>query len=134
MPDKMKNAVREYKDKHIDMEKLAGKIEEFFKNGKFKVQSAAHLKGTIIQAQKTGLFRTIIAADQSLTVTITGTSDDLTIRIGVAAWLKDLGIAAVEGLLVTPLLLFIEVPESLWVFEVEHNLWKYIEEQINLGL
>ncbi|MGC8563227.1 MAG: hypothetical protein ACP5NO_08605 [Thermoplasmata archaeon] len=130
----MKNAVREYKDKHIDMEKLAGKIEEFFKNEKFKVQSATHLKGTIIQAQKTGLFRTIIAADQSLTVTITGTPDDLTIRIGVAAWLKDLGIAAVEGLLVTPLLLFIEVPESLWVFEVEHNLWKYIEEQINLGL
>ncbi|PMP80376.1 MAG: hypothetical protein C0176_02340, partial [Mesoaciditoga sp.] len=91
----MKNAVREYKDKHIDMEKLAGKIEEFFKNEKFKVQSATHLKGTIIQAQKTGLFRTIIAADQSLTVTITGTPDDLTIRIGVAAWLKDLGIAAV---------------------------------------
>lgn len=130
----MKNAVREYKGKNIDPQKLANGIIEFFKNGKFKVQSGTHPQGIVIQAQKTGLFRTIIAADQSLTVTITGTSDDLTIRVGVAAWLKDLGIAAIEGFLVTPLLLFVEVPESLWIFEVEHNLWKYVEEQALVGI
>jgi|YelNatPaOPRAMG01_1025707.scaffolds.fasta_scaffold33256_2 hypothetical protein len=130
----MKSAIREYKGKNIDPKKLADKIREFFNNGKFKVQSGTHPQGIVIQAQKAGLFRTVIAADQSLTVTITGTPDDLTVRIGVAAWLKDLGIAAIEGFLVTPLLLFIEVPESLWVFEVEHNLWRYIEEQITLQL
>jgi len=129
----MKSAVREYKGKNIDPQKLADTIVEFFKNGKFKVQSGTHPRGMVIQAQKSGLFRTIIAADQSLTVTITGTPDDITVRIGVASWLKDLGIAAIEGLLVTPLLWFFEVPESLWVFEVEHNLWKYIEEQVSVG-
>lgn len=130
----MKSAVREYKGKHIEPQKLADGIVEFFKNDKFKVQSGTHPQGIVVQAQKTGLFRTIIAADQSLTVTITGTPDDLTVRVGVAAWLKDLGIAAIEGLLVTPLLLFVEVPESLWVFETEHNLWKYIEEQTIVGI
>jgi hypothetical protein len=54
--------------------------------------------------------------------------------MGVAKWLQDLGVAAIEAIILTPLLLFIEVPESLWVFETERELWKYLEEQINLGL
>lgn len=130
----MKNAIREYDGKNIDLSRLADKVQEFFDKQKFKVQRASHPKGIVIQAQKSGIIRTIFAADQAITVTITGDPDHVVVRMGVAKWLQDLGVAAIEAIILTPLLLFIEVPESLWVFETERELWKYLEEQINLGL
>ncbi|MGC8663973.1 MAG: hypothetical protein ACP5TX_06225 [Thermoplasmata archaeon] len=130
----MKSAIREYDGKNLDLNKLADKVQEFFDKQKFKIQRASHLKGIVIQAQKSGIIRTIFAADQAITVTITGDPDHVLVRMGVAKWLQDLGVAAIEALILTPLLLFIEVPESLWVFETERELWKYLEEQINLGL
>ena len=130
----MKSAIREYDGKNIDLNKLADKVQEFFDKQKFKVQRASHPKGIVIQAQKSGIIRTIFAADQAITVTITGDPDHVVVRMGVAKWLQDLGVAAIEAIILTPLLLFIEVPESLWVFETERELWKYLEEQINLGL
>jgi hypothetical protein len=130
----MKSAIREYDGKNIDLNRLADKVQEFFDKQKFKVQRASHPKGIVIQAQKSGIIRTIFAADQAITVTITGDPDHVVVRMGVAKWLQDLGVAAIEAIILTPLLLFIEVPESLWVFETERELWKYLEEQINLGL
>jgi len=130
----MKSAIREYDGKNIDLSRLADKVQEFFDKQKFKVQRASHPKGIVIQAQKSGIIRTIFAADQAITVTITGDPDHVVVRMGVAKWLQDLGVAAIEAIILTPLLLFIEVPESLWVFETERELWKYLEEQINLGL
>ncbi len=130
----MKSAIREYDGKNIDLNRLADKVQEFFDKQKFKVQRASHPKGIVIQAQKSGIIRTIFAADQAITVIITGDPDHVVVRMGVAKWLQDLGVAAIESLILTPLLLFIEIPESLWVFETERELWKYLEEQINLGL
>ncbi|MGC8565897.1 MAG: hypothetical protein ACP5R0_05630 [Thermoplasmata archaeon] len=130
----MKSAIREYDGKNIDLNRLADKVQEFFDKQKFKVQRASHPKGIVIQAQKSGIIRTIFAADQAITVIITGDPDHVVVRMGVAKWLQDLGVAAIEALILTPLLLFIEIPESLWVFETERELWKYLEEQINLGL
>lgn len=130
----MKNAIREYDGKNIDLNKLADKIQEFFENQKFKVQRGNHPKGIVIQAQKEGIIRAIFAADQAITVTITGDPNHVVVRMGISKWLQDLSIAIIEGILLTPLLWFFEIPESFWVFEVERELWKYLEEQINLGL
>ncbi len=130
----MKSAIREYTGKNIDLNKLADRIEEFFREQKFNVQRGNHPKGIVIQAKKEGILRTIFAADQALTVVISGDPNNVTVRIGVADWLKDLTVAAIEGIILTPLLWFFEIPESLWVFEIENNLWKYIEEQLELGI
>ncbi|MDP8012238.1 MAG: hypothetical protein ACP5F1_03525 [Thermoplasmata archaeon] len=130
----MKSAIREYDGKNLNLNRLADKVQEFFNKQKFKVQRASHPKGILIQAQKEGILRTIFAADQAITVIISGEPNHVVVRMGVAKWLQDLGIAAIESFIISPLLLFIEVPESLWIFEIERELWKYIEEQINSGL
>ncbi len=126
----MKQAIREYTGKNIEIEKLGELIKSFFMEEGFVTQSANTPRGYLLQARKGGFFRTILAMDRGFTVTIEGTSGDFKVKLGVTKWLKDLGIAAVEALFLTPLVLFIEVPEALWAFELEHKVWHYIEDQI----
>jgi uncharacterized protein YqgV (UPF0045/DUF77 family) len=130
----MKNAIREYTGKNVDLSKLADSIQTFFTNEKFKVQAGTHPNGTLIQAKKGGVFRTILAMDRAFTVLIEGTSADFKIKIGIGKWLQDLGVAALETFFLSPVVAFIEVPEALWSYEIEHQLWHYIETQIELGL
>jgi hypothetical protein len=54
--------------------------------------------------------------------------------MGVGKRLKDLGVTAIEGLIVTPILLFVEVPLALWSFEIEQKFGRYLEQQVELGL
>ncbi|MFP3220197.1 MAG: hypothetical protein RXR41_03510 [Candidatus Marsarchaeota archaeon] len=129
----MKSAIREYEGKNIDIKKLGQKLEEYFKEEGYKTQLAEHPQGIVIQAQKGGILRTLLAADRALTITITGDPNKVVVRMGVAKWLQNLGVAAIEGLILTPLLFFVEVPESLWSFEIERQVWNYIESLLNLG-
>ena len=130
----MRQAIREYTEKNIEPEKLAEIIKVYFTEEGFVTQSAKSPSGSVVQARKGGFFRTILAMDRAFTVTIEGTSADFKVKVGVSKWLKDLGIAALEVLFVTPLVVFVEVPEALWSFELEHRLWHYIEDQIEPGI
>lgn len=127
-------ATREYNGKNVDIEKLGQLIVDFFSEEHFKTQSGKHPDGILIQAKKGGIFRTILAMDRAFTIVIEGDQNDLKIRIGVGAWLKDLGISALETFFVSGMLAFIEVPEALWSYEIEHQLWHYVENQIELGI
>ncbi len=130
----MKYAIREYKGKNVDLEKLSKAIEDYFKEENFVTQSSQHPNGYLVQAKKGGIFRTILGMDRAFTIVISGTPSDFRVQIGLGKWLQDLGVAAIEAFFITPVLAFIEVPESLWSFELEHALWQFIETQINLGL
>ncbi|MEM3237917.1 MAG: hypothetical protein QXO58_05120 [Thermoplasmata archaeon] len=130
----MKYAMREYTEKNVDLDKLEQSILDFFKEEGFKTQSAKHPNGTVIQAKKGGVFRTILAMDRSFTLLIEGSSSDFKIKIGVGKWLQDLGVAALETFFLSPLVAFVEVPESLWSYEIEHQIWHYIEMQMEMGL
>lgn len=130
----MKNAIREYTGKNVDLNKLANSIQTFFQTEKFNVQTGTHPNGTLIQAKKGGIFRTILAMDRAFTVLIEGTPADFKIKIGIGKWLQDLGVAALEAFFLSPVVAFVEVPEALWSYEIEHHLWHYIETQIDLGL
>ncbi len=130
----MKYAIREYKGKNVDIAKLAKAIEDYFKEENFVTQSSQHPNGYLIQAKKGGIFRTILGMDRAFTIIISGSPSDFRIQIGIGKWLQDLGVAAIEAFFITPVVAFIEVPESLWSFELEHELWQFIETQINLGI
>jgi len=129
----MKSAIREYDGKNIDPKKLGQKLEEYFKEEGYKTQVGEHPLGIVVQAQKGGILRTLLAADRALTITITGDPSKVTVRMGVGKWLQDLGVAALEGFLLTPLLFFVDIPESLWSFEIERQVWNYIESLIGMG-
>lgn len=130
----MKSAIREFQGKNVNLEDLAELMVDFFKEEGFRTQLAKHAHGILIQARKGGVMRTLLAMDRALTVTIQGDKDDFKIRIGVSKWLKNLGVASIEAFFFSPLVAFIEVPEALWSYEIEHHLWHYVETQIELGI
>jgi hypothetical protein len=109
--------------KGTDLSALASHIEEYLKTNGYTVQSAPPGDaGSVIQAHKGGFWRTAVAADRALTITIQGNSGDFTVKFGIGKWLEHLGIAAVETLLLSDLFLVVDVADSLWSIEVEDKL------------
>jgi hypothetical protein len=120
--------VRHYLNKNTDLASLKSKIEEYLKSEKFKVQSSVPSPhGTVIQAQKGGWLSSIITADRALTIMVDGEPNNFTVRVGIGRWLKHLGITAAEALLLTDLFLLVDVPETLWNFEIEEKIAKKID-------
>lgn len=124
--------VRHYQGKSTDLNTLKGKIEEYLKGDGFKVQSSIPSPhGIVIQAQKGGFLRSIITADRAFTILIDGDPGNFTVRVGIGRWLKHLGITAVEALLLSELFLLVDVPETLWNFEIENKIMKTIDSLIS---
>ena len=65
-----------------------------------------------------------------MTITIAGSPDDFTVRIGIGKWLEHLGVAAIETLLVSELFLVVDVADSAWNIEIEDKLVKNIKSFI----
>jgi hypothetical protein len=123
--------VKHYQNKNTDLASLKSKIEEYLKSEKFKVQSSVPSPhGTVIQAQKGGWLSSIISADRALTIMVDGEPNNFTVRVGIGRWLKHLGITAAEALLLTDLFLIVDVPETLWNFEIEAKIAKKIESLV----
>jgi len=117
-----------FQGKGTDLSALQQRIEEYLKSDGFSVQSSAPSdQGTVLQAKKGGFLRGVVDADRALTIMVSGTPDDFTVRVGIGKWLEHLGVAAVETLLISDLFLVIDVAETAWNFEVEDKLVKQIE-------
>jgi hypothetical protein len=120
--------VRHYEGKSADLSALKQKIEEYLQQEEFTTQSSeASPQGTIIQARKGSFLSAIIAADRALTIFIEGEPNDFTVKVGIGKWLEHLGVTAVEVLLVSPLFVLVDVPETLWNLEIESKLVKQID-------
>jgi hypothetical protein len=61
---------------------------------------------------------------------VDGEPNNFTVRVGIGRWLKHLGITAAEALLLTDLFLLVDVPETLWNFEIENKIAKKIESLV----
>jgi hypothetical protein len=121
--------VRHYTEKNANLDVLKQKIEDYLQQEDFKTQSTEeNPQGTIIQAQKGGILSAVIAADRALTILIEGQPNDFTVRVGIGRWLEHLGVTAVEILLLSPLFLLVDVPETLWNLEIEGKLVRQIDE------
>jgi hypothetical protein len=121
-----------FQGKGTDLNSLEQQIEDYLKSEKFSVQrSAPSDQGAVMQAKKGGFLRGVVDADRALTVTTTGDPNDFTVHVGIGKWLENVGVAAVETLLVSPLFLAIDVPEAAWNVEVEEKLVKQIESFVD---
>ena len=78
----------------------------------------------VIQAKKGGFLRGVVDADRALTIAISGSPADFTVRVGIGKWLEHLGVAVIETPLISDLFLPIDVAESAWNIEVEDKLVK----------
>jgi hypothetical protein len=117
--------VEHFQGKGTDLGALQSHIEEYLKNDGFRVQtSSASAQGVVVQANKGGFLRGVVDADRALTITISGSPADFTVRIGIGKWLEHLGVAVIETLLISDLFLPIDVAESAWNLEIEDKLVK----------
>ena len=123
--------VKQYTGKNTDLNVLKSKIETYLEGQGFKVQSSVpSTQGILIQAQKAGFLRDIITADRAFNILIDGEPNNFTVRIGVGKWFKNIGIAAVEALLLSEIFLAIDVPEMLWNLEIEGKILKQIDSLV----
>ncbi len=117
-----------FQGKSKDLGQLSQQIIQQLQIEGYKVQTKTAPLGNIIQAQKAGILRDIISADRAFTILISGQPDDFTIHIGIGKWIQNIGVAAVEILLLSTLFLAVDVPEMLWTTHVENGLAKEITQ------
>jgi hypothetical protein len=114
-----------FQGKGKDPSAVQSHIEEYLKTDGFTIQTSSPSdKGVVVQAKKGGFLRGLVDADRAMTISITGSPDDLTVRIGIGKWLEHLGVAVIETLLISDLFLVVDVAESAWNFEIEDKLLK----------
>jgi hypothetical protein len=120
-----------FQGKNRDLAQLASQIEQQLRTQGYKTQSTKTPLGNIVQAQKAGVLRDIVAADRSFTIAVAGQPDDFSVHIGIGKWVQNLGVTAAETILLSGLFLAVDVPEMLWTMEVENGLAKQISQMIN---
>ena len=123
---------REYSSKGVSADKVADDVEEYFQNEGYQTQRADKEGSHIIQGKKTGVLRDLVAGDRAFTVIIASGPDKLKVTIGVGKWLQNFSVSVLESLLLIPLVFFVEIPVSLWSYEIEGKMWKFIDGQVAL--
>jgi len=118
--------VLRFQNKGKDPAQVAQQIEQQLKADGYKTQYKVAPLGNIIQAQKAGILRDLVAADRCFSFLVSGQPNDFTVHIGIGRWIQNLGVTAVEALILSPLFLAIDVPEILWTTHVEGQLAKQI--------
>jgi hypothetical protein len=119
---------RRYQGKSADLNALKARIEEYLQQDGFTTQSTEMTQqGTLIQAKKGSFLSALIAADRALTILVEGEPNDFTVKVGIGKWLEHLGVTAAEVLLLTPLFVLVDIPETLWNFEIENKIVKEID-------
>ncbi len=114
-----------------DLNELGQAIAKDLQGEGYKVQSSPSPQGYVIQAAKAGILRDIITADRAFSILVSGTPDDITIRVGIGKLVQNLAVAAVEALLLSELFLVVDVPEMLWTAHVETQLIGRIQGLVN---
>jgi len=128
----VQSASRDYIGKGCNLDLLADSIEEYFQTRKYETQSSKSEAGWVVQARREGFLRELLAADRAFTVTVTGEPNNFRVSFGIGKWVQNLGVALLEAVAIWPVIFFVEVPISLWSYEIERELWGYVERQVEL--
>jgi hypothetical protein len=114
--------------KGTDLGALQAHIVQYLEADGFMVQaSGPSAQGVVLQARKGHVLSGLIDADRALTITITGSPEDFTVRVGIGRWLEHLATAVIEGLALSGIFLVVDVAETAWNVEIEAKLVKDIK-------
>ncbi len=117
-----------FQGKNRDLNQLAQQVDQQLASEGYKTQQSTVPLGFVIQAQKAGILRDIIAADRAFTIMISGQPNNFTVHIGIGKWIQNIAVAAAETLLLSVLFLAVDVPEMLWTTHVEKGIAKEITQ------
>ncbi len=128
----MPTASRHHLGKNCDLQYMADSIEEHFQTEGYQTQNGRKEAGWVIQARKEGALRDLIAADRAFSITVAGEPNNFTVTFGIGKWVQNLAVAALEGIAFAPAIFFMEVPISLWSYEIEREFWNFVDGQVEL--
>ena len=97
-------------------------FEQYLKDSGWKTQSRVEEGQAVLQANKLGFLRDIIAADRALTFMFKENAGNLEVHVGVGKLGQNLAVTAIEFLLLSDLFIAVDVPEMLWTKHVETEL------------
>ena len=118
-------------DKHIELERLANRIETYLQENKFEVAFSKDdsRKKIFIQARKVGVLRTAAGARRSTDIMIEGSPNRFQVTIGTGEWGKNLLMSA--PLFLVPIVGISATIAKLYTGKkFESNLWKFVKDQI----
>ncbi|QRF75406.1 hypothetical protein Thermo_00905 [Thermoplasmatales archaeon] len=102
---------------------IVSQFGQFLQNQRWKVQSNVQGDKAVMQAQKPGILRDLVAADRALTFTFDATAPgQLQVTTGVGKVLKNLAITAIETLLLSEIFVVVDIPEILFTEHIEKEL------------
>ena len=85
-----------WKNKNVDLQKLAQKIEDFFHADGFpevRRDESDDKNQYVVQAKKAGVLRTLTSTRKVLTVIIDGTPNDFHVKVGTGEWGKGIAVS-----------------------------------------
>jgi len=116
-----------FQGKNRDLNDLGTSFAKMLEEDGYQVQTRQVPGGFVIQAKKAGILRDIITADRAFSILISGDPNDFTVRIGIGKFLQNLGVMAIEAILLSELFMAVDVPEMLWSIHVEKEILKKLE-------
>ena len=106
-----------------NFEQLIEKFVSYLESENYKVQTKIEGDKAVIQAQKGGILRDLIAAERALTFTFERQSEDkVKVTVGVGKWIQNLAVTALETIFLSEIFLFIDIPEMLWNSHIEGQI------------
>lgn len=114
-----------------DVRQIINQFVTYLQQKGFKTQYREENGKAIVQAQKEGILRDLIAADRALTFTFEKVGNQLKVTAGIGKWIQNLAVTAVETIILSPLFLAIDVPEMLWTEHVESEIMKGLEQIVS---
>ena len=87
-----------WKNKNVDLKKLAGKLVDFFYADGFsevRQEESADKTQYVIQAKKAGVARTLTSTRKVITIVIKGNPNEFQVEVGTGEWGKGVAMAVV---------------------------------------
>jgi len=114
--------VLRFQNKNKDLSSLSQQIVQQLQSEGYRTNTATAPLGYVVQAQKGGILRDLVASERAFTIMVTGQPSDFSVHIGVGKFFQNLGVMAAEALLLSELFLAVDIPEMLWTEHVEKGL------------
>jgi hypothetical protein len=118
-------------NKQLDINALTQAVGGRLQQEKWKVQQRVEGSKGVVQAQKAGILRDVIAADRALMMTFESVPEGTKMTVGVGKFAQNLAVVAIETLFLSSIFLPLDISEVLWTDHVEKGVILEIDGIVN---
>ncbi len=124
-----------YHNRQVDIDALSKDVENWLGRKGYSTQlhRAEDRPMWLIQAQKKGKFRTLVAANRAFSIIFEGEPNKFNFKTGISEWVTNVPTIGVALLLTAG---FISIPICIsfgWAIKLQNDIKKYVRERIDFG-